>query len=347
MIWPGRRIVLGDPPPEGGERPALGYGLAVAAAMVSAAAWIGAKPVLGYLDPLSFSVSQFCLASIYSFLWLVLRRRVGDLTRITPGQWTFLLVIALIFLGAVYTMWIGLSRLPVTAASLLSRLEILVTVFLGMALLGDRFTMKEAGGAALLFMGVIVLRYQAPASFAGGFWMMVLSAVLFGLIETLIKTRIHTIPPDAFAFARNFLVFVLFLIAALWRVQLEGDTWWKGLVDWAGIRRGLPLIAVAALAGPFLARTLYMYCLRHLEVSRAALINQTQPLFVAAYSAILLRDLPSRREWSGGLLILAGALLLVSWRRGMEWGVSLFRSWRGHADSEDPPKPPGLGDADS
>jgi len=344
MVWPGSRFVVGEFHPVGEEKPALGHFLAVAAAMVSGAAWISAKPVLGYLDPLSFSLSQFGLASLYSFLWLAHRKRVADIAKIHPGQWAFLVVVALLFLGAVYTMWIGLSRIPVTTASLLSRLEILVTVLLGMALLGDRFTPKEVVGALVLFLGVVVLRYQAPSSFSAGFWMMVLSSMLFGLIEVLIKSRIHAIHPDVFAFCRNFLVFVFFFIAALWRVALEGDTWWKGLADWPGIERGLPLIAVTALAGPFLARTLFMHGLKHLDISRAALINQSQPLFVAVYSSILLRALPSRREWTGGLFILAGALILVSWRKGMQWGVSRIRAWR---DREDSALPSGPEDRDS
>lgn len=333
MGWPGKRFVVGEPHAPGGEKPTLGHFLAVAAAMVSGAAWITAKPVLGYLDPLSFSVAQFGIASLYSFLWLAYRKRVSDIARIHPGQWAFLVVVALLFLGAVYTMWIGLSRIPATTASLLSRLEILVTVLLGMALLGDRFTRREVAGAVILFLGVVVLRYQAPPSFSRGFWMMVLSSMLFGLIEVLIKSRIHAVPPDVFAFCRNFLVLVFFLIAALWRVALEGDTWWKGLVDWPGIARGLPLIAAAAMAGPFLARTLFLHCLKHLDISRAALINQSQPLFVALYSSVLLRTLPSRREWTGGLLILGGALILVSWRKGMHWGVSRIRAWRERDDS--------------
>jgi len=333
VSWPGKRIVIGDTVQNPETKPALGYGFAVLAAMISALAWITAKPVLGYLDPLSFSLSQLGLAAVYSFLWLAFRRRIGWITRISPGQWTFLVVIALLFLSAVYTMWIGLSRLPVTAASLLSRLEILVTVFLGMALLGDRFRPKEIAGAVVLFLGVVVLRYQAPASFAEGFWMMVLSSMLFGLIEVMIKTRIHVIPPDVFAFARNGLVFAAFFIAALWRVLLEGDTWWKGIVDWNGIQRGLPLIAATALAGPFLARTLYLHALRNLDISRAAVINQSQPLFVALYSSVLLRALPTRREWTGGLLILAGALLLVSWRRGMHWSMNRLRRRRSRREN--------------
>ncbi len=43
---------------------ARGYALAVLCAMVTGVAFIAAKPVLGYLDPLSFSISQFGLASV-------------------------------------------------------------------------------------------------------------------------------------------------------------------------------------------------------------------------------------------------------------------------------------------
>jgi len=103
---------------------------------------------------------------------------------------------------------------------------------------------------------------------------------------------------------------------------MREDIYWRGLVDMDGILRGLPLIATTALVGPFLARTLYMYSFKHLQISRIAIVKQSEPLFVAFFSSILLHALPSRREWTGGLLILGGALILVHWRRGMTW-------WRG------------------
>ena len=319
----GRRVTLlgGHPVPADVEpRKPLGYSLAVLTAMVTAVAFIAAKPVLDYLDPLSFSISQFGLASLFSFAWILIRKRAYMVRAVTPGQWTFLVVIALLFLSAVYTMWIGLSRIPATAASLLNRLEILVTVFLGMALLGDRFSRKEAYGALVMFVGVVVLRYQAPSSFSAGFYMMLLSSMLFGLTEVLVKSRIHTIPPDVFAFARNFLVFVMFMIAALWRVAMEEGVWWKGLADWEGIQRGWPLIMTTALVGPFLARTLYMHCLKHLDLSKGP-PSSTSPSRCSWPSTrhFCSTPCPAGGSGRGGLLILAGALMLVSWRQSVSW----------------------------
>jgi len=49
-------------------------------------------------------------------------------------------------------------------------------------------------------------------------------------------------------------------------------------------------------------------------------------VFVALYSALLLHVLLTRREWAGGVLILAGALLLVRWKRGKETATAP-RGW--------------------
>ena len=291
-----------------------GYLFAILTALITSAGFIAAKPVLGRLDPLSFSVSQFAFAALFSFIWMVVGRDLPQFRRITHGQWTFLIVVALLFLGAVYTLWIGLSRIPATSSALLNRLEVLVTVFLGMALLGDRFTKREAIGAAVVICGVLGLRFQAPSEFSSGFWMIVLSSTLFGVIEVLVKSQIHAIPPRVFAFSRNLLALVFFAVAAVWRLVMKEDAGWRGLVDWEGIVSDLPLIAVVAIVGPVLGRTTYMYSLRHLPVSRAALVMQAQPVFVALLSALLLSTWPSFREWSAGLFIVAGSLMLVQWR---------------------------------
>jgi drug/metabolite transporter (DMT)-like permease len=304
-----------------------GYLFAVLTALITSIGFIAAKPVLDRLDPLSFSVSQFALATLFSFIWMAAAGDIPKFKKVTPGQWTFLIVVALLFLGAAYTLWIGLSRIPATSSALLHRLEVLVTVFFGMALLGDRFTKREAIGGLIVVFGVLALRFQSPPEFSAGFWMMVLSSTLFGVIEVLVKTQVHAIPPRVFAFSRNLLVLVFFAIAAVWRLVMKEDAGWQGLIDWSGIREDLPLIAVVALVGPVLGRTAYMYSLRHLPVSRAALVMQSQPLFVALLSAILLSAWPSQREWTSGLLIVAGCLMLVQWR-------GRFRISRAPSDQE-------------
>ncbi|NNF06691.1 MAG: DMT family transporter [Candidatus Eisenbacteria bacterium] len=310
------------------ENPSLGYLFAVATAAISAVSFVAAKPVLAYLDPLSFAMSQFGIAAVFSFVWLLAKGEHSNVKRLTARQWTFLTVVALLFLASVYTLCIGLSRIPATAASLLNRLEVLVTVFFGVALLGDRFSRRETWGGVVAILGVIILRYDAPSSFSSGFWMMVLSATLFGFTEVLVKTQVHNIPPRTFAFMRNIMVFGLFVVAGLWRVAMQDGQEWSGIADWSGIQRGWAEITVAAFAGPMLARTTQFYSLRHIDVSHASLILQTQPVFVAIMSALILHALPSRREWVGGIFIILGCFLLVHWQRAVR------RQTAGHPSGE-------------
>jgi hypothetical protein len=54
-----------------------------------------------------------------------------------------------------------------------------------------------------------------------------------------------------------------------------------------------------------------MMALRRLELSRAALIQQVQPIVTAATAMIVIGTIPKVLEWVGGLLILAGCALLV------------------------------------
>ena len=54
-----------------------------------------------------------------------------------------------------------------------------------------------------------------------------------------------------------------------------------------------------------------MLALRSLELSKAAVIGQAQPLFAALVSFALFRSLPRPLEWMGGALILLGCAFLV------------------------------------
>jgi drug/metabolite transporter (DMT)-like permease len=64
-----------------------------------------------------------------------------------------------------------------------------------------------------------------------------------------------------------------------------------------------------------MGRILYMKSLMYLPVSKVAVINQFQPVWVALLASIFLHTLPSLREWIGGILIITGCMLLVRKKR--------------------------------
>jgi drug/metabolite transporter (DMT)-like permease len=69
-----------------------------------------------------------------------------------------------------------------------------------------------------------------------------------------------------------------------------------------------------AFFGPFLSYVLFYKGLLYLDLAKGAVIRAMQPLFVAVYSLILFGALLSGRQFTGGLLLLAGVTLML-WER--------------------------------
>jgi drug/metabolite transporter (DMT)-like permease len=109
------------------------------------------------------------------------------------------------------------------------------------------------------------------------------------------------VEPSVFAFVRNSIVTLLLVLLNL--------GW--GLPKLADFGRLWYLTPVAALTGPFLARLTFLYALTRVEVSKASILNQTQPLFVAILAFTFLQTIPTLREWIGGIFILGGCIMMI------------------------------------
>jgi drug/metabolite transporter (DMT)-like permease len=55
----------------------------------------------------------------------------------------------------------------------------------------------------------------------------------------------------------------------------------------------------------------YLFALKHLDLSKVAVIGQTQPVFVLLLAFLALDQLPTVRETVGGLLLLFGCFVMV------------------------------------
>ncbi|MCH7760709.1 DMT family transporter [candidate division TA06 bacterium] len=288
----------------------LGVLFAFFASLTAAITFIIAKPVLAVLDPLTFGFLQFLFSSLFAFLWIVFRKELHLIRTLRPGLLLYLLLQTLLTFIGLYTLWVGIFLMEPTSASLLSRLEVPITVLLGIVFLGDRFTGREALGGILISLGVIILKYHAPPSLSQGFWWIVASSICFGLLEVLAKKKIEEVPPTLFLFVRN--PIVTLLLGGFGFIGLSFGPETSGfLVLPENPTKWILLTAATGLTGSFLARILYLYSLVHIEVSKTAIINQTQPLIVAVLSLVFLTIYPTSRDLASAVLILAGCGLLV------------------------------------
>jgi drug/metabolite transporter (DMT)-like permease len=130
------------------------------------------------------------------------------------------------------------------------------------------------------------------------------SAALFGVTEVFAKRAVAGLHPVPLNFIRNTLIALFSLLVLIWRgnplFEFKGSWWY--------------LLALC-LMGPIGSRLFFLSALSHIEVSKAVLINQLQPIHVAILSFAMLGMIPGLREWIGGILILSGCIVMIGARR--------------------------------
>jgi uncharacterized membrane protein len=130
------------------------------------------------------------------------------------------------------------------------------------------------------------------------------SAVCFGTAEFIAKIAVRYVDPLTLSFVRNLVSAVMFWIAVLFV-----GTSFTGVdsVFWG--------VIIIAIMGPILTRPIYLVALKYLEVSKVALINQSQPVFVAIMAFLALNQTPAPREVIGGVFVIGGCLLIIVSRK--------------------------------
>jgi len=69
-----------------------------------------------------------------------------------------------------------------------------------------------------------------------------------------------------------------------------------------------------------LGRVHYLKALKLIHISKTALVNQAQPVWVAVLALIFLQTMPSEKEWVGGIAVIAGSTLLILGRKNVSGG---------------------------
>jgi drug/metabolite transporter (DMT)-like permease len=278
-----------------------GYFLAVLAAFFSACTISVGKAVLLTAEPLRFACFLFICACFFNLSTVLPSDKRKLIRSLNRHSWGLILLQAGLSFFAVWWQWWGLSYLDPTVAAFLSRFQTAATVLLGILLLGERLRSKEILGVILVFCGIFIVRYKAGVEFSRGFLLVLGSALCFGVAEVVARKGVLEVEPSVFAFVRNLIVTLLLVLLNLaWglpKLADFGELWY--------------LTPVAALFGPFLARLTFLYALTRVEVSKASILNQTQPLFVAILAFTFLQAIPSVREWLGGIFILGGCIMMI------------------------------------
>jgi drug/metabolite transporter (DMT)-like permease len=254
------------------------------------------------MDAIAFVTLMLAVAAILTPAWIQWRR-AWPLFRSLRGRalrWS--LGVSAIFLFAMWTYFTALKLLDPAVTAFISRLETFVIILLGVVFFRERFRRIEIPGAALVIAGIVIIRYSSGVALGSGFWVLILSVTLFGIAEAISKKIVTFLDPLVLTLVRNSVLAAAFLIV---QFALRGSV--------ALPERGITWLGVvgAAVFGPVLARVYYLRAIELVEISKVALIGQSLPIWVTMIALVFLGTVPTGRELVGGLVLIAGCLMLA------------------------------------
>ena len=257
------------------------------------------------ISALTMSCFIFTISTVVLTLgWLPFKSARTVFTQTGKG-WFWTVMFATTSWLAIWAFWAGVRLIDPTLAGFLNRFEVPIVILMGVLLLKERFSRVETIGMILSLLGIVAMKMTLRMEFSTGFWLVLLGSFFFGLTEYVSKIAIRHVEPVPLAYLRN-----LMLAIGYWAVFLISNE------TLGGIEKVWPGVLAVGLIGPLVTRMMYLMALKHMELSKVAVISQGQPVVVILIALTFLGQLPTFREIVGGIFLLVGCVIMVVGRHG-------------------------------
>ncbi|MDP6379805.1 MAG: DMT family transporter [Phycisphaerae bacterium] len=248
----------------------------------------------------TFSLVWTASAAVYSLV-IVLLFREGRCLAVGRKAVVSVILLGVATAGGMLFGWAGLSRLDPSFSSFLLRFAAVLTILLGVGVLGEKVRLKEAIPIALMVVGGLLSSYGRWNVVGTGVILTLLACCCIATQFLIAKMNIGRITPNVLVFYRTA---VGTAVIAIWVFAF-------GKVDF-NVERSRWLVAfLGAFLGPSVGHVFLYLSLRYWDMSRTAIVRTSGPLFVLPMSFLFLSRLPTTAQLAGGCVILAGAFWLA------------------------------------
>lgn len=272
------------------------------------------------MTPLGVVIARATVAAAIFTVWTGVKQ--PKLLRIDPRDLGFFALYGLIGIGIFYfLLFYSISRTSVATAVTLMYTAPAYVSLLSSYLFGERLTGAKVGALALTFAGVaLVSGGYDPAQFRGS-----LPGILSGLGAGLTYGLYSIFGKKAAAkYHQNTVLVYSFVFGAAF-LALAGipSRFWA-------VSYPVRVYSILAALGIFptaVAYALYQAGLRRVEASRASIVATVEPVVAALLAYLFLGELLAPIQLLGGLLVLAGVLLIqMSGSKAAVWGSAQARA---------------------
>lgn len=199
-----------------------------------------------------------------------------------------------------YTGYLAVRFIDAGTTSLLGKSGTVFSVLLGLIWLRERFTRFQLIGALIAIIGTFVIAYQADAQLRLGTLIMLVGTFAYAGHFAVVKRYGGEMDFVDFLFYRMLLTTLILLIMS----GARGTLAWPSPMGWL----------VVFITGTFdvtISRAYYYFALRRLDMSLLSVITTIGPVATIIWALLFFGTLPTNQQLLGGLLVLAGVLIVT------------------------------------
>lgn len=285
-----------------------GYLIALAAAFTATNTYFASKHLLSANSILQFGILWYGFGLLFNSVYLVVTGKIKDLSRLSAKSIMVLLIFSVLEIISTTSFFLAISYTENPAiVSFLGNITPMLVTILGIIFLKERFNKFEVLGIIVAISGAFLVCYQPTMSIyqflASGSGLVILSSLVISVTTILTKKFILRIEPYLFSFSRVFALFFFTVIMMFVLSEPFSFTAESVLVSMYG-----------AFIGPFVGAFAVYYSIKFIPASKAVIIQSFKSVIILVFAYFLLGLWPLWVQVAGGLLTVAGIILITAFR---------------------------------
>ncbi|HOI48861.1 MAG TPA: DMT family transporter [Prolixibacteraceae bacterium] len=288
-----------------------GYFFALLATVAYSNIYIFSKAALNVVHLIQFGFYWYALGTLFNLAWSIKSGKLRQVLHLNRRQAGVLLLLGFLEICTNTTFFLSIHIIPdPSVTSFLGNLYPVLLTLAGVVLLKERFTWLESAGVLLALAGAFIISYTGGSSlknmFIPGAGVVLINAIFAVAASVVVKMNIKRLSPELITL--NHTIW-LFLYAAILMVvfdkplEIPGDA--------------LLNIAIGSFLGPFLGILTIYYSFRYMEASRSSIVQSMKGIVVLGGAYLYFGTLPLPHQLLGGLLTVAGVLLMTLAQAGL------------------------------
>ena len=287
-----------------------GYFFALVATVTFANVYIFSKAALNEIPLAHFGSLWYLVVTLLCFFYALFSKKLRQLAHLTRKQVYVLLTLGALEIATTTLFFLSIHIIPNPAVtSFLGNLYPVMVLLGGIFILNERFSAVEIFGGFLALAGAFVISYSGGTTlktfFIEGAGVVFLNAIFAATATLVVKTQVKQLSPEILNLNRAvwLLAFSVIMIFVLGEQASFSPAVYKNTITGAILE--------------FIAILTAYYSFKFIEVSKSSIIQSLKGIVVLAVSFFFLGSLPATYQLAGGMITVAGVLLMTLSQAGI------------------------------